>query len=85
MKKMKNYIRRNEIKPGEYTEIDGSLYIAVERNRRVPCLEQCDCTGFFGRRYCTGFCFRWDHDGDIVFKKAETPKGNFDMIITPLS
>lgn len=82
---MKKYIKRNEIHPGEYTEISECLYIAVKRDRSKPCLEQCYCTGFFGRRYCNGFCFRWDNEADIVFKEAGTPKGDYTVVVTTLS
>lgn len=81
----KNYLQRNEIHPGEYTEISECLFVAVERDRRKPCLEQCDCHPSFGRRYCNGFCFRWDNDGGIVFKEAKAPKGDYTVVMTPLS
>jgi hypothetical protein len=81
---MKNYIQRNEINPGEYTEASDGLYIAVERDRRKPCLEQCDCNPSFGRRYCNGFCFRWDNDGGIVFKLAKEPKDDYTVVVTPI-
>ena len=82
---MKSYIQRNEIHPGEYTEISGCLYIAVQRNRKKPCLEQCDCKGSFGTRYCNGYCFRWDNDCEVVFKDAEAPKGDYEVVVTPLT
>lgn len=77
---MKQYLQSETISPGEYTEADGVLYLAVKGNKSITCLAQCECKGF-GRRYCTGLCYRWKND-DIVFKMAKEPKGDYSVVVT---
>ena len=81
---MKNYIVRNEIYPGEYTEKGGNLFVAVKKTKNTSCLDQCDCKSL-SCRFCTGFCFRWDHNSGVVFKRVDKePEGDYTVVMTQL-
>lgn len=72
---MISYIQSKEIKPGQFTEHDGYIFVAVAKSKRMPCRYQCDCKARLASEdsmRCSGYCYRFTNFNDIVFKKVKT-------------
>lgn len=78
---MRHYDITTTLNEGDLTELRGELYVAARWRDSKPCREQCDCARSDGT--CNGFCFRWDNAADFVLHRAETPKGDHVVKITP--
>lgn len=77
----KTYVQSDVIRPMEYTEFRGKLYIAVRRDGLFSCSEQCHANGN-GSKFCTGFCTRWKNGDSVVFKRVAEPTTDYVVVET---
>lgn len=79
---MKTIEKRDDLIDGDLVEFDGRLFMAKSYNIMLPCRAECDMNGATGRKYCSGFCFRFSNGYRYVFKEAPLPKGDYTIIET---
>lgn len=58
-------IKKKRIEPGDLVEYRGRIYMAVSWDKTMPCATQCH---LFNDYRCTGYCYRWEGDEDVVFR-----------------
>lgn len=78
---MKHYVQSNTIMPGQYTEINGDLFMAVPRERTDGC-SGCQALNRHSLTSCSGYCFRWANGREISFVKAKEPDGDYNCVET---
>lgn len=78
---MRNYIQSNVCMPGQYTEINGDLFMAVPYEWPDGC-GRCQAFNKHSPTACSGYCYRWANGSKICFVKAKEPDGDYDCVET---